>query len=839
MITVVINGQNYYYPEVGDTDWGSIATLAFDAITKTTLQPVKDLNDPTAVNDFTLYNDIDFGPTHGLRVLFIQSRSNNPAASGVFRLAKDELVAWRNEDNDGDNTISFDSDGDLIVNGVKVTLHGQIVNDDIAAAAGIEESKLALDYSTDSLHTAIENHVTDTNNPHSVTKAQILTGDLIVNSDVDSSAAIDESKLNLDYSTDSLNTAITTHVADTNNPHSVTKAQVLTGDLIVNADVDASAAIVESKLALDYSTSSLNTAITTHTGNTSNPHSTTVANLTDTTITSAANGDVLSYDGSKWINTPSTSSSLSGLSDTAITTPADGDVLVYDSVSTKWENSDQLSTLDSTVTTHVGSTSNPHSTSVSNLTDTSLSGLNAGDVLVYDGVSEWNNQLNELSNIVDTGIISPANGDALVYDGNLWINRENSVYNLTDTVINSSTNGDILVYDSNDNVWNNSDSLSTHLASTSNPHSTSVSNLTDTTITSATSGDVLVHNGSGWINQANSLDNLTNTTITTPTTGEVLTYTGSGWENAGPSAGPLSNITDVTLTSPADKDLLQYDYANSIWVNSSDVWNRIEVNDIANINTATTSITLTASDKRHQIFTATDGFNITLPSTGIKAGEKFVFDWQNDFGVSITNPFIFYSSDNTAMEYAWIDNFTYTYTALADNPASPSDWYFSYALRVPYYRSGSEDHSFTSVSSVAYYSGALYGIKAGVYDVHTSFYCSATTIQKNGFQYGVRDSSNTQHALFQLSDLQNYTDDALDQMGTYAYQSGSYVVDFTYSVVNMLKPWVKSGIVCMKYKVGYVDYVCDSGFKVAESGTFGAFISHRLLYPITDNSVIV
>ena len=166
MITVVINGQNYNYPEVGDTDWGSIATLAFDAITKTTLQPVKDLNDPSVVNDFTLYNDIDFGPTHGLRVVFIQSRSNNPAATGVFRLAKDELVAWRNEDNDGDNTISFDSDGDLIVNGVKVTLHGQIVNDDIAAAAGIEESKLALDHSTQSLYDNIENHKSDTANPH-------------------------------------------------------------------------------------------------------------------------------------------------------------------------------------------------------------------------------------------------------------------------------------------------------------------------------------------------------------------------------------------------------------------------------------------------------------------------------------------------------------------------------------------------------------------------------------------------------------------------------------------------------------------------------------------------
>ena len=309
--------------------------------------------------------------------------------------------------------------------------------------------------------------------------------------------------------------------------------------MIVNADVDNSAAISESKLDLDYSTSSLNTAITTHTGNTSNPHSTTVSNLTDTTITSAASGDVLSYDGSKWVNAPSSSASLSGLSDTDITTPANGDTLVYNNVSTKWENSDQLSTLDSTVTTHVGSTSNPHSTSVSNLTDTSLSGLNAGDVLVYDGVSEWNNQLNELSNIVDTGIISPANGDALVYDGNLWINRENSIYNLTDTVINSATDGDILVYDSNDNVWNNLEN--------------SIDNLSNVDIDSntETENDVLVYDdvNQKWINSqilVNHIGNASNPHLTT-----------------------VSKLTDTTITTPANGDVLYYDYANSQWINFS------------------------------------------------------------------------------------------------------------------------------------------------------------------------------------------------------------------------------------------------------------------------------
>ena len=72
---------------------------------------------------------------------------------------------------------------------------------------------------------------------------------VVTNTEVDAAAGIVESKLSLDYSTSGLNTSIGNHIADTANPHSVTKSQVLTGDLIVNSDVDAAAAIALSKLA--------------------------------------------------------------------------------------------------------------------------------------------------------------------------------------------------------------------------------------------------------------------------------------------------------------------------------------------------------------------------------------------------------------------------------------------------------------------------------------------------------------------------------------------------------------------------------------------------------------
>jgi hypothetical protein len=78
---------------------------------------------------------------------------------------------------------------------------------------------------------------------------QILDG-TIMDAEIGATAAIAESKLDLAYSTSTLNEAIGDHIDDTNNPHSVTKAQVLTGDLIINADIDPAAAIEASKLAI-------------------------------------------------------------------------------------------------------------------------------------------------------------------------------------------------------------------------------------------------------------------------------------------------------------------------------------------------------------------------------------------------------------------------------------------------------------------------------------------------------------------------------------------------------------------------------------------------------------
>lgn len=93
-----------------------------------------------------------------------------------------------------------------------------------------------------------------------VTTAKIADS-AITNVKVSATAAIAESKLALDFSTSSLNSAISTvsgnlatHVADTANPHSVTKAQVGLGNVTNDAQLKAADLDIDGTLAANSDT---------------------------------------------------------------------------------------------------------------------------------------------------------------------------------------------------------------------------------------------------------------------------------------------------------------------------------------------------------------------------------------------------------------------------------------------------------------------------------------------------------------------------------------------------------------------------------------------------------
>ena len=86
----------------------------------------------------------------------------------------------------------------------------------------------------------VSNHIADTQNPHKVTKAQIDLGNVDNTSDADKpistaqATAIAEAK----GIADNAKTIVEAHIADTENPHSVTKEQVGLGNVDNTSDAD-------------------------------------------------------------------------------------------------------------------------------------------------------------------------------------------------------------------------------------------------------------------------------------------------------------------------------------------------------------------------------------------------------------------------------------------------------------------------------------------------------------------------------------------------------------------------------------------------------------------------
>lgn len=108
--------------------------------------------------------------------------------------------------------------------------------------------------------------------------------------------------------------------------------------------------------------------------------SSTLSGLTDVTISSVSNGQVLKYDNTsgKWINANEStgSSSLTSLTDVNVSSATEGQVLKYDSTSQKWVNG----------------TGGSGASTLADLTDTVINNPQNGQMLIYDGTNHvWRN----------------------------------------------------------------------------------------------------------------------------------------------------------------------------------------------------------------------------------------------------------------------------------------------------------------------------------------------------------------------------------------------------------------------------------------------------------------
>lgn len=209
--SVSFNGITYSVPATGEQNWGG--NTGVDGL----LISLANNSFNKAGGLFTLTADADFGATAGLVSIYYKSRSSNIAAAGVVRLAVGDSIGWRNNANSSDLALSIDGSDNLLFDGHIISSSAGVIP---VAAGGTGLTSYTIgDTIYASGATTFSKLAIGAANTVCVSTGTAPSWATIVNANVNASAAIVYSKLSL------------------------------TGG-IVNADVNASAAIAYSKLTL-------------------------------------------------------------------------------------------------------------------------------------------------------------------------------------------------------------------------------------------------------------------------------------------------------------------------------------------------------------------------------------------------------------------------------------------------------------------------------------------------------------------------------------------------------------------------------------------------------------
>ncbi len=149
--SVTLNGVSYLIPDVGEGGWGEAVTDYLVALSTGVLQK--------AGGTFTLTANVDFGASFGLRTLYYTTRTANLASAGQFRMARADVVNWRNQADSANLSLGVNSSDELTWGGVALALGtgtATVALDNLAAVA-INTSLVSDTDNTDDLGTdAIE-----------------------------------------------------------------------------------------------------------------------------------------------------------------------------------------------------------------------------------------------------------------------------------------------------------------------------------------------------------------------------------------------------------------------------------------------------------------------------------------------------------------------------------------------------------------------------------------------------------------------------------------------------------------------------------------------------------
>ena len=504
---------------------------------------------------------------------------------------------------------------------------GTIVNGDINASAGIALSKLATStagniivYNASGVPTAVAETGDVTISDTGVTA--IATG-VIVNADVNASAAIDYSKL----------ASLTSGNILVGNASNVATSVAMSGDItitntgataigsgvIVNADVNASAAIAHSKLAnatdgqllLGTTTTGVVTA-TTVTGD---------VTITGAGVTAISSGVIVNAD----VNT----SAAIALSKLASGTSAQVVIANASGVPT-------YTTLTGDVTISNTGVTSIAANSVALGTDTTgnyMSGVSAGTGISVthtpaEGSSATialNATLDDLSNV---SAATPVGGYVLTYDaiGSNWvpagIQPPANLDNIGDVKAPSPTDGDLLKFFSATSEWKNA--------------TLTLDELSNVTAPSPATNSVLSYNGTAWVPTAASGGGATISTTApaSPTAGQIwfdsdtaktYVYYDSYWVEVGNVGGTASVYVGSAAPASPTPGMLWFDsdsartfaYYDSQWIEIGATATAAIVSDTAPSSPISGLIWFKSSTG--QTFTYYDSFWIELGAQGVAA----------------------------------------------------------------------------------------------------------------------------------------------------------------------------------------------------------------------------
>jgi len=182
-VSVTVNGTTYTIPQTGETGWGANVTSWIQGVSNGTLQK--------SGGSFTLTAEVDFGATYGIKVNYIKSQTSNVASTGVIRLARADIISWRDQANANDLELGVDSSDRLTFNG------NPIVPSSALTASRALQSDASGVVSTSSVTSTELGYVSGVTSAIQTQLDSKITENVgaIVNADVNASAAIDRSKL--------------------------------------------------------------------------------------------------------------------------------------------------------------------------------------------------------------------------------------------------------------------------------------------------------------------------------------------------------------------------------------------------------------------------------------------------------------------------------------------------------------------------------------------------------------------------------------------------------------------------------------------------------------------